>query len=624
MRITRSIFLFLCDLIIILVSYYFSFIVRFEGKLDPLNLYIFSSTAASALLIYILSFLAFGIYNRLWRYLSLSDVAVQLMSILFGTVIFLLISPLLLKVYSFPRSVILINAVFLSLAALVVRFSYRFIREEIMQIFHDNQRQVLILGAGDAGALLLQDIKKAAGDKYRVVAFLDDDQKKLGKRIYGVKVISTIENLPRIVKKKRIAEIFIAIPSATREELERIFEITGEAGVNTRIIPATREILDSEAVFAAQLKPIDLKDLLDRDPAAIDRDIIRKNICGKKILVTGAGGSIGYELCRQILDYGPRRLMLLELDETRLFNALNRLNERGRDIIDSVMVDIRKQDELERVLLDFRPEIVFHAAAYKHVGLGELNPASYIENNIFGTVNLVSACERLGVKKFIFISSDKAVEPANIMGATKRISEEFIRAFAGGSKTSFLIVRFGNVLGSSGSVIEIFEEQIKSGRTITITAKEAKRFFMTIEEAITLSLETASIGNNAEVYILDMGEPIKVTDLVQHLWFLSKKVNLPQANIVYTGLREGDKLEEKIFEDAEEPIKTHYDKLLLIKNKREPIEYEKFSEWLSRLKDVVDNADTADKEALARMFREIIPNYKTFAEYKKSIEEVKS
>ena len=624
MKISKSFLWLLLDLFIICVVYYASFLIRFEGEINASWYFIFRATLILNILIYLLSFLVCGIYNRLWRYLSLLDVAYQLISIFYGTIVFLLISPLLLKTYAFPRSVILINACLLSLAILISRFLNRFIQEEIVRLFPKKRKKIIIIGAGDAAALLLLDIKKTASDIYQVLGFLDDDHKKIGSTINGVRVISAIDNLADIVRQKHIEEIVIAIPTATREQLDRILAITKTTGLPVKIIPSTREILDTDKVYASQLKPLDLRDLLGRNPASINSEVIASAINNKKILVTGAGGSIGYQLCYQILNFKPSALVLLERDESRLFYAQKKLKEAYSENINifSILSDITDRKKLEAILSEFRPDVVFHAAAYKHVTLGEANPVSYVFNNIFGTVNLVESCEKYGVGKLVFISTDKAVYPANTMGVTKRICEEFIRSFSRNSKANLIIVRFGNVLGSSGSAIEIFENQIRNGRPITVTSVEIKRFFMTIEEAVILSLEAASIGANAKTFVLDMGQAIKIIDLARNMIFLSGGINPKQIPITITGLRDGDKLEEKLYEDDEDVLKTEYDKLLLLKPRKDSIDYNIFSDWLTRLKGIIENPGPAVAEDLNYMFREILPSFVPYREYLKKIEKL--
>jgi len=457
------------------------------------------------------------------------------------------------------------------------------------------------VGAGDAGEKILREIKTNREINYDVVGFLDDDPKKIGKTIHGVKILGPISSLPTVVVEKRVQEILVAIPSASPSLLRNIVSMASKLRVPVKSLPGIWELIDGK-VTISKIRNVKIEDLLERDVINLDSERIGEYLRGKKVLVTGAGGSIGSEICRQVASYKPRKLILLGRGENSIFNIELELKSIYPKLdIKSYIADIRDRDRIFYIFSVEKPDIVFHAAAHKHVPLMEENPDEAVFNNVFGTINLMDASKEYGVSKFIFISTDKAVYPSNIMGATKRVGEILIKYYNSHSKTEYIAVRFGNVLGSRGSVLEVFRKQLEKGGPITVTHEDMERYFMTIPEAVGLVLQAGAIGRSGDLFVLDMGKPIKIIDLARNFIELSG-YSLDDIEIKITGLRPGEKLKEDLWEKEEVVERTEHPKILRILADNN-IDYYSIGEKIKELELI---ARTRDKEKIWKALKEIV------------------
>jgi FlaA1/EpsC-like NDP-sugar epimerase len=488
----------------------------------------------------------------------------------------------------FPRSVFLIDLVLCTLATGGVRVALRLVRERRGRaIVHRIDSLALIVGAGTAGIRLLEDIENRPQPSVGVVGFVDDDASKLGLRIAGAPVLGRIDELPALVKAHDVNEVLIAIPSASGPVIRRIVQLCSEAKVRHRVLPTLGELVDGRVTFT-QMREVKVDDLLAREPVRLDTSRLRSRLAGRTVLVTGAAGSIGSELCRQVAAQAPGRLVLLDRHENGMFHLELSLRTRFPGVpIVPVLGDILLRDQLDAVFAAHRPDVVLHAAAYKHVPLAEVNVLEAIRNNVLGTRNLAQAALAHGTRKFVLVSTDKAVRPTSVMGATKRVAELLIQDMSG-RQCQFSAVRFGNVLGSSGSVVPLFREQIASGGPVTVTDPRMTRFFMTIPEAASLILQSALFSQGGEIFVLEMGEPVRIVDLATQMIRLSgfePEVDIP---VVFTGLRPGEKLtEELIDESAEAVAQTRHERIRVIE--RQPSRLP--TDWLATLESHVRRGD---------------------------------
>ncbi len=467
----------------------------------------------------------------------------------------------------------------------------------------DNKR-LLIIGAGSSATIVLRDISNNENLNYDVVGFIDDDPEKKNIRIYGEKVIGNRNDIKRVCREQRVDEILIALPSATMQERKKIIEICNETGCKVKILPSIDQIIDQNNMYSS-IRNVEIEDLLAREPIKLNNTEIGGYISGKVILVTGGGGSIGSELCRQIMRFNPRKLVILDIYENNAYDLQMELNRKyPNNKPDVVIASVRDMERLENIFEEYRPYIVFHAAAHKHVPLMEDSPGEAIKNNVFGTLNVAKCADKYGVKKFVMISTDKAVNPTNVMGATKRICEMIVQCIQKISKTEFVAVRFGNVLGSNGSVIPLFKRQIANGGPVTVTHKDITRFFMTIPEAAQLVLQAASYAKGGEIFVLDMGEPVKIYDLAKNLIRLSGYRPDVDIKIEICGLRPGEKLYEELLMDEEGLTETSHNKIFI--GKPIDIDMDRLKAMLKKL-EIAETSDDNDliKDAVA----EVVPTY---------------
>jgi FlaA1/EpsC-like NDP-sugar epimerase len=568
-------YLMLVDLLCILLALVLSFVIRFEvfAGLWP---YLKQSWTLFLLvpLVRLPLYYYFRLYRRLWRYASIRELQIILMAGFSGTLLVYLTNFWLLPALNIPygssRSIPALEGCF-SIAFLGgTRFVLRLLQERIT--YHDANRlkafvqspmRVLIFGAGDAGAIILREMQNNPGLGMHTVGFVDDNPAKLRMHIHGVPVLGTREQIPALVKEHHIDEVIIAIPTSPGNEIRDVKAICDEAGVRNKTVPGIYELIGG-TVSVSQIRDVQIEDLLRRESVpsnAQDAIYLR----GAVVMVTGAAGSIGSELSRQVAHQKPKRLVLLDQSESGIFHIHSELRERYPKLdICPVVADIRNLTRVDRVMGRYCTEIVFHAAAYKHVPLMEANPEEVVLNNILGTHNLLRAAERQNVTRFVLISTDKAVNPINFMGASKRISELLVQDAARRSGRVFAAVRFGNVLGSEGSVVPLFRHQIAVGGPVTVTHPEMERFFMTIPEAVQLVIQAAALGEGGEIFVLDMGDPVKIVDLASDLITLSGLQPGRDIEIAFTGLRPGEKFTEELFNKGETYTLTAHEKIFVV------------------------------------------------------------
>ena len=523
-----------------------------------------------SLLIKLPVFHYFRLYQRYWAYASI-DALVSIASgvivatVLVTGVLFTLQGGGILGWVSLPRSIPFIDSLLTLLLIGGTRFSIRAAGYYQSRFDKDEQRvRVLIAGAGDAGQIVAREIYASRHVNLALVGFVDDNPEKVGATIHGVRVLGSLDKIPELVEEYRVQEVIITMPTAPGSVIREVVRACEAARVNSKILPGVYELLSGEVSFS-RLREVEIGDLLRRDSVQVDSTQVEHLLAGKRVLVTGAGGSIGSELCAQIAHCQPAQLIALGHGENSLFSLAARLEKIGFESPKTayLVADIRDHLRLENIFARYRPEIAFHAAAHKHVPLMEANIEDAITNNILGTWNVVRLAKKYAVERFVLISTDKAVNPVNVMGMTKRVAEYMVRWAAAETGRPFVAVRFGNVLGSRGSVIPLFKRQIAEGGPITITDPEMKRYFMTIPEAVQLVLQASALGHNGELFVLDMGEPVKIDDLARDMIEFSGYQVGRDIAIEYTGLRPGERLFEELFADNEHPVRTTHEKIFV-------------------------------------------------------------
>jgi FlaA1/EpsC-like NDP-sugar epimerase len=460
-------------------------------------------------------------------------------------------------------------------------------------------RKALIVGAGEAGVMVVKELRRTKSEQYPVV-FIDDNPQKQNFEVLGIPVVGKRCDIPKVVKQYHIDDIIVAIPTASRSDIAEIISICKETGCQIKMVPRMNDLINGKITFN-MIREVSVEDLLGRDPVKVDMDEITGYLADQVVLVTGAGGSIGSEICRQVAQVNPRQLIILGHGENSIYEIEHELRKSFPALnLESIIADIQDRRSIEDVFLNYKPQVVFHAAAHKHVPLMEKNPIEAVKNNVFGTKNVAECAHEAGVKRFVLISTDKAVNPTSVMGATKRIAEMILRELSLRSQTKFSAVRFGNVLGSRGSVIPLFKKQIESGGPVTVTHPEMVRYFMTIPEAVQLVIQAGSIAAGGEIFILDMGKPVKISDLAKDLIRLSGLEPDKDIQIVYTGMRPGEKLFEEILSKEEGAAATKYDRIFIGK----PAEEE---QDLDRLIEEFKLTTTPDE--VRRHIKRLVPSY---------------
>lgn len=560
-----------------------------------------------ALTVRLLVFWKLGLYSRYWKYASVEELVQIGTAVVVSTfllTIFVLIARAIF-LFTFARSILIIDSLLVLLAIGGMRFSVRFMESRRYSLAEDSRR-ALIMGAGDAGETVARELLKTSEMRTLPIGFLDDDPQKHKMFIHGLPVMGSRKDIPRLVEKLQIDLLILAMPTASGNVIREITGTCELLGLETKIVPAMHEILDGRASFS-QLRDIDIEDLLRREPVKTDIMAVRRLVAGRRVLVTGGGGSIGSELCRQVMLCGPSELIILGHGENSVFETfhdLKQLELKGPKIT-PLIADIRFPKRIQTLFKQVRPEIIFHTAAHKHVPLMELNPAEAITNNVLGTKNLLNAALSAEVEHFVMISTDKAVKPTSIMGASKRTAELLVHQAAKKSGRPYVAVRFGNVLGSRGSVVLTFKKQIAAGGPVTVTHPDIRRYFMTIPEAVQLVLQAAALGKGEEVFVLDMGDPIKIVDLARDLIKLSGYEVGRDIEIEFIGLRPGDKLFEELFIPGEEYQRTSHEKIFIAANPSRFVP----SDLDGAIDALLAAAERDDAEAIIVGLRNLVPAY---------------
>ena len=602
---TRRMFLVAYDMLAVCLSSVLSLLFRYSmvfSDIDEVFLNSIKNFMWIGVLITIAVFYCFRLYHSLWAFAGVTEMqnvvtACTVSAALQGVGLYLLHYPV-------PRSYYFMYALLSIMFTLISRFSYRFIRGmRHKQLNRKNGISVMIIGAGEAANMIIKEIVTSNFSRMVIKCIIDDDPEKWGRYIQGIKVMGGRDKIQEYASLYSIDEIFIAIPSAPRRVIKELTEICQETGCKLRTLPGMYQLVNGE-VNVSKLRDIDVEDLLGREPIKVDIDSILGYVQNKTVLVTGGGGSIGSELCRQIATHHPKRLIIVDIYENNAYDIQQELTAKCPDLDLVVLIaSVRNTNRMDWIFSTYRPDIVYHAAAHKHVPLMEGSPNEAIKNNVFGTYKTAQAADKYGTEKFVLISTDKAVNPTNIMGASKRICEMVIQMMNQRSKTNFVAVRFGNVLGSNGSVIPLFKKQIAEGGPVTVTDPNIIRYFMTIPEAVSLVLQAGAYARGGEIFVLDMGEPVRILDLATNLIKLSGYRVGEDIEIKFTGLRPGEKMYEELLM-SEEGLKTTDNKMIFI---GKPIEFdeERFVQQLEKLGEDA-KSETAD---IRKDVKEIVSTY---------------
>lgn len=599
----------LLQVIIFGLSIFSAFTLRFEFAIPADELQYLWLGLALAVLVKPGCFWFFGCDRAGWRYFGVGDVTRLVTANVVASVLFT-ISAMVASAHAFPRSIYLLDFLICLFFTAGVRLAIRIYHESPGLASRSGCRNVLIYGAGAAGMMLLREIRSNPSLRLRVLGLLDDDPKKLGMELMGVRVVGRGRDAARMVDRYRrhagaVHEIIIAMPSASGRAMNDALANCRATGVPCKTIPGVGELLSAK-VLSSQIRDVSVEDLLGRQQITLDESRVRSSIEGKSVMVSGGGGSIGSELCRQVASFHPSRLVIFERSESDLFRIhLELVSRNGAASIIPVIGDIRESGRVEQVIRKYEVNSIYHAAAYKHVPMMEAHILEAVKNNVIGTYNLVQAAAKAGVADFLMISSDKAVHPSSVMGLTKRVAEVIVTAVPNRPPlTKFVCVRFGNVLGSNGSVVPIFRQQIAAGGPVTVTHPEMKRYFMTIREAVQLVLQASTMGRASEIFLLDMGEPVLIVDLARNMIRLSGHQPNGDIEIRYTGLRPGEKLFEELALEGEDVVPTDHDKIRAFVGPRKP--YAEIRAWIEELQALVA---VEDETGVLNHMRQLVPEY---------------
>ena len=545
-------------------------------------------------------FWLFGLYRGIWRFASMPDLMRIIKAVVSGAFLSLVVIFLMTRGQEIPRSVFPLYALILLVLTSGPRFVYRWLKDH--ETYNRKGQRVLVVGAGSAGEMLVRDLRRDPSHTYYPVALVDDDRKKRGKEIHGVRVMGTTRAIPNLVVEHTIDIVLIATPSANSRQMRRIIGYIEKARAPSRILPKMQDLMSGQ-VSIRELKEVSIEDLLGREQAELDWPKIKEELSGKVILITGGGGSIGSELCRQIANLLPAKLIIFEQSEHNLYLIEMELKEKYPHLkLSCVLGDSRDLILLDSLFGQYKPQIVFHAAAYKHVPMLENQTRTAVINNVLNTKAVADTADRFGCSIFVLVSTDKAVNPSNVMGATKRVAEIYCQTLAATSNTHFITVRFGNVLDSAGSVIPLFRRQITEGGPVTVTHRDITRYFMTIPEASQLIMQAAVLGKGGEIFVLDMGEPIKIAYLAEQLILLSGKTPSVDIDIIYTGLRPGEKLYEELFHDEEQTVGTGHPQIMLADSR--PVDADTILGYIKTMSDI---CATGNQEKLLELLVTLVP-----------------
>ena len=614
------------DILLLVAAHLLAYAIRYDFVITPKEMAAFWAVLPWLLPVKIGIFYFFGLYRGMWRYTGVIDLLnIMWANVLTGLVIMAGVL-MATRFEDFSRSVFVLDTILSFILIAGLRFSLRLFFQGLPR-WHDfikpkgedrRRKRLLLVGAGDAGEKIVREILDNRSLPYQVVGFLDDHPTKIGKKIHGIPVLGPVADLREQVAQVRAQEILIAMPSADRDQMERVVGICSEAGIPYKTLPGMGELI-SDKVSIKTIRDVSYKDLLGRPPVRLEMERIEEVLGGRTVLVTGAGGSIGSELCRQILRFNPGRLLLLDAGEENLYRIeMEVLHEKGYTKYVPILGKVQNGRLLEHIFDQYNPEVVFHAAAYKHVPLVEHNPWEGIYNNVFASKRLMEVSAAYGVDRFILVSTDKAVRPTNVMGATKRLTEMLLQGcclangssgaaapgVATGGRTRFMAVRFGNVLGSSGSVIPLFKRQIELGGPVTVTHPDMTRYFMSIEEASQLILQAATMGEGGEVFILEMGTPVRIGQMARDLIKLCGKKPDDEIEVKYIGLRSGEKMHEELITEGEGIVKTEHEKIMVLRCQGCCLD--DLSGSLDRLREL---AQQHDAEGIKAELKKVIPEY---------------
>ncbi len=607
----RAMILYIIDIMIINISYIISAFLLVNNHIEKLQyVQLLYNTVVLSLFVYLITFNILDVYRNITRFENGIDYIKYIgLSIFSGAIVILI--KFLFKAPLMGYKEIVFATILIAVAIVSYRVIIRFLLNEINPIEKERteRKNLLIIGAGEAANEIIKTVKNTMKGYYNIVGLIDDNPNKMNYAISGIKILGTRDDIAEICKQYKVDVIFFSISNIDNKNKKEILNICQETGVKIRVLPSVADIIKNKSLLQ-NLRDVEIEDLLGREPITLANENIGELIKGKSILVTGGGGSIGSELCRQIAKFNPSRLIIFDIYENNLYNIEMELKQNHYDEkfeIVAIVGSVRDKKRLEQVFKKYNPYLVFHAAAHKHVPLMEVSPLEAIKNNVFGTYNVANYADKYSVKRFILISTDKAVNPTNIMGATKRMCEMIIQAFNQKSKTEFAAVRFGNVLGSNGSVLPLFKKQISAGGPVTVTHKEITRFFMTIPEAVSLVLQAMSYAKGGEIFVLDMGEPVKIYDLAVSLIKLSglePNVDIP---IEITGLRPGEKLYEELLMSEEGLQTTAHNKIFI--GKPSDITYEQMLKKLGKLEEIIQNENISVNKIKDTM-KQVVPTYK--------------
>ena len=607
----RAMILYIIDIMIINISYIISAFLLVNNHIEKLQyVQLLYNTVVLSLFVYLVTFNILDVYRNITRFENGIDYIKYIgLSIFSGAIVILI--KFLFKAPLMGYKEVVFATILIAVAIVSYRVIIRFLLNEINPIEKERteRKNLLIIGAGEAANEIIKTVKNTMKGYYNIVGLIDDNPNKMNYAISGIKILGTRDDIAEICKQYKVDLIFFSISNIDNKNKKEILNICQETGVKIRVLPSIADIIKNKSLLQ-NLRDVEIEDLLGREPIILANENIGELIKGKSILVTGGGGSIGSELCRQIAKFNPSRLIIFDIYENNLYNIEMELKQNHYDEkfeIVAIVGSVRDKKRLEQVFKKYNPYLVFHAAAHKHVPLMEVSPLEAIKNNVFGTYNVANYADKYSVKRFILISTDKAVNPTNIMGATKRMCEMIIQAFNQKSKTEFAAVRFGNVLGSNGSVLPLFKKQISAGGPVTVTHKEITRFFMTIPEAVSLVLQAMSYAKGGEIFVLDMGEPVKIYDLAVSLIKLSglePNVDIP---IEITGLRPGEKLYEELLMSEEGLQTTAHNKIFI--GKPSDITYEQMLKKLGKLEEIIQNENISVNKIKDTM-KQVVPTYK--------------
>lgn len=598
---SRNLLLLLIDVVLINLAIYFCLLLRFDAEIPVECMESYIHLIPVFTIVNMLFFIKEKLYSRIWEYASIRE----MLAIIKATTCSMAVSIIIIYLLSLPgmpRSTYIAAWIMITIFIGFSRISWRIFRDYCLQKENTAAKKIIIIGAGDAGAILAREIRSNPQLNMRVLAFIDDDQSKQKKMLGGIPVMGRRKKIPVLVKNLEIAEIIIAMPSAPGDTVREIVDICKQTLARVKILPG---IYPGSTELLKNIRDVQMEDLLRRAPVQTDLQQIAGYIGDKIVMISGAGGSIGSELCRQVIDLSPTKMLMLDCCENNLFDIEMELREKySEEILCPELIDIKNQDKLEDIFMRYRPQVVFHAAAYKHVPMMERHPEEAVNNNVIGTHNMARLADHYGVETFILVSTDKAVNPTSVMGASKRIAELIIKDINRSSETSFAAVRFGNVLGSRGSVIPTFMKQIEKGGPLTVTHPEMKRYFMTIPEAVQLIIQAGAMATGGEIFVLDMGAQIKIADLARDLIRISGYEPDKDIEIIYTGIRPGEKLYEELFTDREGMASTRHERIF-ISNKELDHHYINLSKSINKL----SKKNIRERSEILKLIMSVVPEY---------------